>query len=342
MPAGSECLAVIHLDAKAARRRGVVAPLRNQEKLLPYFHGLQALAGFGDPIDLLRSGHNAAELCCIPRGAGFIFKEDAQAPIVQFHDAGGALLPKFGDDKVFRVLRALDIEREHSELIKLQGIFAALATPFDHKGEIYKAKVQHNVEKWNKVALAGYAVATRIGEGGLLLFEERVELWRLVKETAAPGRILLADVTRESVKESLLLAERAAELGFDAVLCETPFVSDRSPLPVITELPVMLDSAAHLWGALKSGAPGAILGIAGAAPYSCVAIWEAFRSREEDAGLDWQSRIAEPSELLGDVASLKYVMDLNGFYGGLPRAPLPPVSMERKAKLATMFHALNY
>jgi dihydrodipicolinate synthase/N-acetylneuraminate lyase len=225
--------------------------------------------------------------------------------------------------------------------MKLQGIFAALATPFDYKGEVYKVKVQHNVEKWNRVGVAGYAVATRIGEGGLLTFDERVELFKLVKESAAPERVLLADVTREGVKESLMLAERAAELGYHGVLCTTPFVGDKAPLPVVTELPVMLDSAAGLWTALKSGAPGCVLGFASAAPYASVAIWEAFRTREEEAGLDWQQRIARPSELVADVAALKYAMDLNGYYGGLPRLPLPPVSREAKGVLEEAFRDLK-
>lgn len=225
--------------------------------------------------------------------------------------------------------------------MKLQGIFAALATPFDYKGEIYKVKVQHNVDKWNRVGLAGYAVAMRIGEGGLLTFEERVELFKLVKESAAPERVLLADVTREGVKESLLLAERAAEIGYHAVLCRTPFVSDRSPLPVVTELPVLLDSAEDLWSSLKGGSPGVVLGFASAAPYASVAVWEAFRTREEEAGLDWQARIAGPSKLVADVAALKHAMDLNGYYGGLPRLPLPPVSRERKAELEEAFRDLK-
>jgi dihydrodipicolinate synthase/N-acetylneuraminate lyase len=225
--------------------------------------------------------------------------------------------------------------------MKLQGIFAALATPFDYKGEIYKAKVQHNVEKWNRVAIGGYAVATRVGEGNLLTFDERVELFRLVRESAAPDRVLLADVTKESVKESLMLAERAAELGYQGVLCTTLFVGDKSPLPVVTELPVMLDSAARLWTALKTGSPGAILGFASAAPYSCVAVWEAFRTREEEAGLDWQARIAHPSELVSDVAALKYAMDLNGYYGGPPRLPLPPATRQTKALLEDAFRYLK-
>ena len=225
--------------------------------------------------------------------------------------------------------------------MKIQGIFAALATPFDHKGEIYKAKVLHNVEKWNRVALSGYAVGTRTGEGALLMFEERVQLWKLVRQAADPARILLADVSREGVKECLALAEQAAEIGFHGVLCSTPFVSDRSALPVVTELPLMLDSAASLWSALKGGAPGAILGFGSVAPYACIAVWEAFRTREEEAGLDWQSRIAHPSELVGDVGSLKHAMDLNGYYGGLPRLPLNPPSMARKALIEEAFRDIK-
>lgn len=216
-----------------------------------------------------------------------------------------------------------------------------MATPFDYKGEIYKVKVQHNVEKWNHVALAGYAVATRTGEGNLLTFDERVELWKLVKETAAPDRVLLADVTRDGVKESLLLAERAAEIGYHGVLCNTPFVADRSPLPVVTELPVMLESASSLWSALQARAPGAILGFASAAPYACIAVWEAFRTREEEAGLDWQSRIAYPSELVADPAALKHAMDINGYYGGPPRLPLSPASPQIKKQIEEAFRDLK-
>ncbi len=142
--------------------------------------------------------------------------------------------------------------------MRLQGIFAALATPFDYKGEIYKVKVQHNVDKWNRVGLAGYAVATRIGEGGLLTFEERVELFKLVKDAAAPERVLLADVTREGVKESLMLAECAAEIGYQGVCVAACRLMTEvsSPLPVVTELPVLVDSAGELWAHCKKGSAG--------------------------------------------------------------------------------------
>ena len=225
--------------------------------------------------------------------------------------------------------------------MKLQGIFAALATPFDYKGEIYKVKVQHNADKWNRVALAGYCVATSVGEGGLLTFEERIELFRLVKETAAPERILLADVTREGTKESLMLAERAAEMGYHGILCKTAYVSDRSPLPVVDALPQLLGSARALWSELKAGAPAVALGFASAAPYAAVAVWEAFRTREEAAGLDWQQRIAAASELVAEPGPLKHAMDLNGFYGGPARLPGRAVTRDEKAAIENAFRDLK-
>jgi 4-hydroxy-2-oxoglutarate aldolase len=90
-----------------------------------------------------------------------------------------------------------------------------------------------------------------------------------------------------------------------------------------------------LWNALRSGAAGAVLPFANAAPYATIALWEAYRTREEDAGLDWQARIAPPAELINTrygVAGLKHAMDLNGYYGGPPRLPwtVPGPSVKRE------------
>jgi len=47
---------------------------------------------------------------------------------------------------------------------------------------------------------------------------------------------------------------------------------------------VLVGSAPTLWQSLLMGATGAILAFANAAPYATIAIWEAHRSREEEAG----------------------------------------------------------
>ena len=107
---------------------------------------------------------------------------------------------------------------------------------------------------------------------------------------------------------------------------------------------VLVGSAPTLWPSLLMGASGAILAYANAAPYSVIAIWEAFRTREEAAGLDWQNRIGRPAVLVTTkygVPGLKYAMDLNGYYGGPPRLPLSPPTPEAKKEIEEAFANLK-
>jgi len=107
---------------------------------------------------------------------------------------------------------------------------------------------------------------------------------------------------------------------------------------------VLVGSAPTLWPSLLMGACGAILAYANAAPYSVIAIWEAYRTREEAAGLDWQNRIGRASALVTSkygVPGLKYAMDLNGYYGGPPRLPLTTPSAEAKKEIEEAFRDLK-
>jgi 4-hydroxy-2-oxoglutarate aldolase len=107
---------------------------------------------------------------------------------------------------------------------------------------------------------------------------------------------------------------------------------------------VMTGGAGILWEALQLGAVGGILALANALPYTCVTIWEAFRTREHEAGKDWQSRIQLPSHLTVakyGIPGLKHAMDLNGYYGGPPRLPFIPPSAEAKAEIEQAFDGLR-
>src|ERR1700731_3723166 len=240
--------------------------------------------------------------------------------------------------------------------MKLQGIYPPIATPFNHEGEIWKIKVQHNIEKWNLTGLAGYVVCGSTGESVMLTAEEKIQLWEWVAQYAAPEKLLIAGTGVESVRETVCLTNRAAEMGYKAAMVRTPHyyknlvnradaqilyyraVADQSKIPLIiynwpqatgVDIPVeavvaisehpnviaikessgslekvmqmlrevkhgfqvLVGSAPTLWPSLLMGACGAILAYANAAPYSTIAIWEACRTREEAAGLDWQNRI---------------------------------------------------
>ena len=135
--------------------------------------------------------------------------------------------------------------------MKLHGIFPPIATPFDHHGEIYAAKVRHNLEKWNRTGLAGYVVCGSTGESVMLACEEKVRLWNLVGEHAAPDKLLIAGTGMESVRETVQLTNMAAGIGYRAAMVRTPHyyknliaggdaqalyfraVADQSKIPII-------------------------------------------------------------------------------------------------------------
>ncbi len=293
--------------------------------------------------------------------------------------------------------------------MKIQGIYAAAATPFDHTGALYRVKVQHNFEKWSRTSLAGFVVGSLTGEGPLLSAEEKIEQLRLAAPHVPKDRTIIADVSEEGVYQAVRLARCSGDAGAHAVVSLVPHryrnlmygpetqmlyfraLADQSPVPVIVhnapqmtgvdvsaetvaklaehpniagaietgtpatriaqirsltpkEFGVLAGAESQLWESLKSGANGAALAIASAAPYATIAIWEAFRTREEEAGIDWQSRISHPSILVTDmygVAGLKHAMDLNGYYGGPPRLPFVPVSPDARREIEDAFRDLK-
>src|SRR5580692_289665 len=102
--------------------------------------------------------------------------------------------------------------------MKIQGIYAAVATPFDHTGALYRVKVQHNFEKWSRTSLAGFIVGSPAGEGPLLDGDEKLDLLRLAVPYIPADRTVIADVSAEGVHAAARLARGAAEAGAHAVV----------------------------------------------------------------------------------------------------------------------------
>jgi 4-hydroxy-2-oxoglutarate aldolase len=132
----------------------------------------------------------------------------------------------------------------------IEGVFAAVPTPFYPDERIYFRKLEANVARYSRSLLAGMVVLGSTGEAVALNDAESRDVLRTVAESAAPDKVLIAGVGRESVKSTVELAEVAAKLRFDAVLVRTPIyyspqmttaavlhhfrsVADRSPLPVL-------------------------------------------------------------------------------------------------------------
>ncbi|HTW49183.1 MAG TPA: dihydrodipicolinate synthase family protein [Acidobacteriaceae bacterium] len=128
----------------------------------------------------------------------------------------------------------------------LEGIFPAITTPFYPDGRLYLRKLEHNVERYSRTPVAGMAVLGSTGEAVMLSDDESRQVLRTVREAAAPEKVLVAGVARESLAETLRLAEFAAEQQYDALLVRTPhyYGPAMGPLELLTYYRALADRVA--------------------------------------------------------------------------------------------------
>ena len=140
--------------------------------------------------------------------------------------------------------------RNYNGRMLLEGVFAAVTTCFYPDGRPYWRKLEHNMDRYSLTAMSGMVLLGSTGEAVMLSDEESREVLRVARGATAADKVLVAGVGRESVIETLRLADYAAEQAYDVVLVRTPHfyrkqmreremltyyqaVADRSPLPVL-------------------------------------------------------------------------------------------------------------
>ena len=107
---------------------------------------------------------------------------------------------------------------------------------------------------------------------------------------------------------------------------------------------VLAGSAPGFYAALCLGAQGAILAAACVVPRLCVKVLDAFEQGDHAAARELQRRlipIAVAVTSVHGVPGLKAAMELTGYVGGAPRAPLSPASAEAIASLTTTLQAIE-
>jgi 4-hydroxy-2-oxoglutarate aldolase len=134
--------------------------------------------------------------------------------------------------------------------MNISGIFPALSTPFEADGGVSISGMKHNIRLYNQTGLAGFVVLGSTGEAVMVSRDEADQLLAAVKDTAAPGKILIAGTGAESTAETIARTKRAASLGYQVALVKTPYyykptyrpehfihhyraVADASPIPVL-------------------------------------------------------------------------------------------------------------
>jgi 4-hydroxy-2-oxoglutarate aldolase len=131
----------------------------------------------------------------------------------------------------------------------LEGVHLPLTTPFYSDGRLNLRKLEHNVDRYSRTPVAALVALAEVGEPSMLSDAETRELLEVAMGAAAETKVMIAGVSRGSVRGTLELAEFAAGLSYDAVLVKRPeflrgrqvrealtylqAVADRSPLPVV-------------------------------------------------------------------------------------------------------------
>lgn len=127
-----------------------------------------------------------------------------------------------------------------------------LTTPFLPDGRLNLRKLEDNVRRYSKTPAAGLVALANSGQPTLLSDVETRDALRVVAETAAAEKVLIAGVKHDSVVGTLELIAYAAELGYDAVLVPVSSLSrdaatgaellsfftavaDQSALPVVLD-----------------------------------------------------------------------------------------------------------
>jgi len=134
--------------------------------------------------------------------------------------------------------------------LNLQGIIAAMPTPFSEDGEVDRDKLRSNLDYWNRTDLLGYLILGSTGEFPHLTVEEKLEVIETTKQGMSPEKLLLVGTGELSTRQTIEMTRRAHEHGADGAVVVTPFyykkvlhdeqheahylrIADASPMPVM-------------------------------------------------------------------------------------------------------------
>jgi 4-hydroxy-2-oxoglutarate aldolase len=127
-----------------------------------------------------------------------------------------------------------------------------------------------------------------------------------------------------------------------AVAPVTPVAKTRTKL---VGFQILSGRTAGVLEGLRAGAVGAMPGFAAAAPQACYEVLAAWKDADQGLAEEKQVRldrvVQRIEEELG-VAGIKFGCDLNGYFGGMPRLPLLPLTGDERAETEALMHGLRH
>jgi dihydrodipicolinate synthase/N-acetylneuraminate lyase len=153
-------------------------------------------------------------------------------------------------------------------------------------------------------------------------------------QQAVTARMLAAPATEGNGGQMISVSQLNG--GPDVAVAARPRTRTRSKE---VGFQVLVGAAHTLLDSLMAGASGGVLGFAAPAPTICFEIHAAFKDNDLELARSKQTALAPATKRVVSelgIPAIKYAMDLNGYYGGLPRLPLLPPSAAQKAEIEVM------
>ncbi|HUS20329.1 MAG TPA: dihydrodipicolinate synthase family protein, partial [Terriglobales bacterium] len=95
---------------------------------------------------------------------------------------------------------------------------------------------------------------------------------------------------------------------------------------------------------LEAGATSAVLAFASAAPTACYEVYTAWKEGDLALAALKQERISKAAKRIAGefgVPGTKYASELNGYYGGVARLPLLPLTAAEKSEIETLMRDIR-
>ncbi len=116
----------------------------------------------------------------------------------------------------------------------LQGVIPAIITPFDENGKVVFEHLEKQVAYFCDAGVHGLFITGTTGEGGYLTTEEKVEIFRKIKDTADKAVTLCAACIQPSTDMVLEEVRAIEKLEPDYVVAVTPYYYDASQDDIFT------------------------------------------------------------------------------------------------------------
>lgn len=127
-------------------------------------------------------------------------------------------------------------------------ILTAMVTPMNECLEVDYEEAKHLALHLVKHGNDGIVVAGTTGESPTISTEEKIELFKVVKETVGSRAVVIAGIGSNTTEASVALAKKAAAIGVDGLMAVVPYynkpsqeglyqhfrkIADATPLPLM-------------------------------------------------------------------------------------------------------------